>query len=591
MTDNDNQPELTPAEQHQQDLARVERQLDVTDVARKVTSIFGGNGFFARTDFEGHELNIMIDMVLNANPADLESAGDNLWNARKALRDAAEELRTNIKDVHWEGTSGEAFRDFGRALADHADQLGTFADIAATQIRVAGTGLASVRSSMPERDTRIIKHNAKTMPLPERIDTNPDFVAAKKVEKNRQEAINQMNRLASFYAVSEQTLAGQEPPKFSRALNADVPRPTGEVIDDPSVTRRHSRTLSESPRNGTVSERREGPQVTGDSRRPETVGVPPVVTPERNPSLELDSVAPPAAPPTTPNSVPPVAPSPVPIGGPPAAPGPPTAPPVLGTPPGRFGPGPSAPSPTVSKATGGPGLGGGKTMAGGTSGYPGTQGRPGIAGGGPSATGGPTPAGRPTGPVGSGSSASPMGRANPPGMGPAMGGQGTMAGRGGTAGQQMAGRSSSVPPGSRVGRDGIVGGTPQRAPGGANGPRIPKGNVVGGEGRTAARPVTARPGSGGVVGAGPVTGASRASGGTPSSHGVVGKPKTGNGSNPRPGQGGFTTGGAGLVGGRPGQTPSGSERDRTESARPDYLVEDEETWTAQRRNAGPPVIE
>ncbi|QDY79326.1 WXG100 family type VII secretion target [Streptomyces qinzhouensis] len=589
MTDNDKQPEPTPAEQHEKDLARVERQLDVTDVARKVTSIFGGNGFFARTDFEGHELNIMIDMVLNANPADLESAGDNLWNARKDLRDAAEELRTNIKEVHWEGASGEAFRDFGRALADHADQLGTFADIAATQIRVAGTGLASVRSSMPERDLRLIKHNAKTMPLPERIDTNPDYVAAKKVEKNRQEAINQMNRLASFYAVSEQTLAGQEPPTFSKVLNADVPRPSGEVIDDPSVIGRRPRGLSESPRNGTASERREGSRGTGENRRPETVGAPPLGTPERNPSMELDSAAPP---PTTPNSVTPVAPSPGPIGGPPTVPGPSTVPPVPGASPGKFGPGPSALSPTVSKATGGPGLGGGKAVAAGAGGHPGAQGRPGIVGGGPSATGGSNPTGRPTGPMGGGSAASSTGRANPPGMGSAMGGQGPMTGRGGTAAQPMGGRTPSSSAGSRAGRDGIVGGTPQRAPGGASGPRIPRGNVVGAEGQTAARSGTARPGQAGVVGAGPVTGASRATGGgTPSSHGVVGRPKAENGSFSRPGQGSFTTGGAGLVGGRPGRNPSGSEGDRTESARPDYLTEDEETWTAQRRNAGPPVIE
>ncbi|MGV9316522.1 hypothetical protein ACWDR0_30695 [Streptomyces sp. NPDC003691] len=570
MTDHDAQPELTPAEQREEDLARVDRQLDVTDVARKVTSIFGGNGFFARTDFEGHELNIMIDMVLNANPADLESAGDNLWNARKALRDAAEELRTNIKDVHWEGASGEAFRDFGRALADHADQLSTFADIAATQIRVAGTGLASVRNSMPERDLRLIKHNAKTMPLPERVDTNPDFVAAKKVEKNRQEAINQMNRLASFYAVSEQTLAGQEPPKFTKVLNADVPRPRGTDFLPPSRSTRTA--ISGSPESRPARNRSGEPTATGERPRAEVGMIPPSI-PGRDPSMQIDSVAPPAAPPTTPNGTPPVVTSPPSVGSPPTAQHPPVIPPVIGTPPGKFGPGPSGPGENAVKATGGPGLGSGKASAGGTSGQPSAQGRPGIIGGGSPTSTGPSPAGRPAGPVGGGGTSAPMGRANPMGMGPAAGGQGPMAGRGGTAGQPVTGRGASTTAGSRTGRDGIVGGTPQRTTAGPNASRIPRGTIVGAEGQGATRPVTARPG--GAVGTGPITGA----------------PRTGTGSTSRPGQAGFTTGGTGLVGGRPGRNPSDGERDRSESTRPDYLTEDEETWTAQRRNAGPPVID
>ncbi|MFJ8233833.1 hypothetical protein ACIQ9E_28350 [Streptomyces sp. NPDC094448] len=570
MTDNDNQPELTPAEQHQQDLARVERQLGVTDVARKVTSVFGGNGFFARTDFEGHELNIMIDMVLNANPADLESAGDNLWNARKELRDAAEELRANIREVHWEGASGEAFRDFGSALADHADQLGAFADIAATQIRVAGTGLASVRSSMPERDMRIIKHDAKTMPVPERVDTNPDFVAAKKVEKNRQEAINQMNRLASFYAVSEQTLAGQEPPKFSKELKADVPRPRGN--DFLPLERSTNTAISGSPGSRPVRKRSSQPTVKGEGPGVE-IGVLPPTIPGRDPSMQIDSVVPPT--PLTPNGAPPITASPPPVGTSPTTQTPPMNPPVLGVVPGKFGPGPSGPGPNLVKATGVPGQGGGRASASGSSGHPSAQARPGIIGGGSSASGGSSSAGRPAGPASSGGTSTPMGRANPTGPGPTAGGQGPMAGRGGPAGQPGVGRSGSPTGGSRMGRDGIVGGTPQRATGGLNGRHIPNGTVVGAVGPSATRAVTARPGQAGVVGTGPISGA----------------PRAGTGPTSRPGQGGFTTGGTGLVGGRPGRTPSDSERENSESTRPDYLTEDEETWTAQRRNAGPSVID
>ncbi|MEU3602500.1 hypothetical protein ABZ714_27875 [Streptomyces sp. NPDC006798] len=580
MTDNDKEPELTPAEQHKQDLARVQAQLGITDITRAVTSVFGGNGAFARTDFEGHALNAMIDMVETANPADLENAGDNLWLARKALSDAAEELRTNVGKVHWEGQSGEAFRDFGKALADHADKLSTFADIAATQIRVAGTGLASVRSSMPERDNRLIKHDAKTMPVPERVDTNPDYVAAKKAEQNRQEAINQMNRLASFYAVSEQALAGQEAPKFDRVLKADVPPPIGRRTEPPT-RQRSVGTISGTPETSSVSDRRSEAVVNGERPRSEVPGAPPSSPPGRGPSMELDSVAPPAAPPMNPNSAPPPTITPGPGGVPPVVQTPPMGPPVVATPPNTFKPGPGgSPPPVVSKSISGPGQGGQNHVTSrGAQGQPYGPGRqPVIGGAPPSSTGVSNPVGRPTGPMGSGGQQSPMGRANPMATGPAAGGQGPITGRGGQPAQPMAGRPNTPSAGSRAGRDGIVGGTPQRAAGGTNASRIPRGTIVGADGPSSARPVT-RP-QPGVIG-----------GGAQSVNGVVGAPRSGSIAGSRGSRGNFTTGGAGLVGGRAGRTPSDREEERSESTRPDYLTEDEETWTAQRRNAGPPVID
>ena len=54
---------------------------------------FGGPvRLFGKTDFEGHQLNDMIDLVENANPEHLTTAGHALFNARDAIRDAAKEL-------------------------------------------------------------------------------------------------------------------------------------------------------------------------------------------------------------------------------------------------------------------------------------------------------------------------------------------------------------------------------------------------------------------------------------------------------------------------------------------------------------------
>ncbi|MGW5678936.1 hypothetical protein ACWEV4_28330 [Streptomyces sp. NPDC003860] len=590
---------LTPEEQEKQDLAQAQAQNVFTDVTLFVGSVFGGNGPHARTDFEGHDLNVMVDLVENAKPVDLENAGESLRKARDDLKKAGRELEAEIGKVQWEGESAEAFREFGKALAAHADGLGTFAGIAGTQITAAGMGLASVRSSMPPRDTRLVRHDVRKMPMPQQVDTNPDYVAAKKAEQDRQEAINQMNRLASYYAVSEQTLAGQEAPKFEKILKADVPPPAVKRGFPPSTSRS---TVPESSTASVQPARKYGDESRPRGDRPtEIPGMPPSANVERDPATVIDSVAPPAVSPSTNlNSAPPLTPvSPVapptgPTSTPPVAPISPVGP-LTGPVTAKTG-GPVPTSPVVSKATGGPGKTGGAPPFTAT-GQPGVPGRPSITGNPTTATPSTNgPVGRPSGPMTAGPSSSqgPVGRPSGPGTGgPYTGSQQPMTGRPSTAGGPMQGQPATgrTGGGTRQGQ-GIVGGTPQRTAGSPSGARVPKGTVIGAEGPGANRATQGRPGQSGVVSANPMGNANRPTGrGTPSVNGVVGAPRQQSGVNPRPGKSGFTTGGSGLVGGRPGQKRSDKESDDNESTRPDYLTEDEETWTARRRDTTPPVIE
>ncbi|MGW4034233.1 hypothetical protein ACWEFL_33895 [Streptomyces sp. NPDC004838] len=597
MTDNDEQ-ELSPEAQREQDLARVQSQLGVTDLTQKITSVLGGffgnsgPGPFARTSFEAHELNAMIDLVENSNPADLETAGTALWNARDALRDAAKELKDYVEKVEWKGESGNEFRSFGRSLAEHAGTLASFADVAGTQITVAGTGLASVRNSMPARDTRVVKRDVNAIEAQKRVEGNPEFDEAVKVEKNRQEAINQMTRLASFYAVSEETLAGQEVPRFDRMLKADMLPPKARRVDPPA-TRSGSADFSRKSATRSTQERRTDTVHPAEAPRTEVTGTAPTA-PERNTSMEIDSVAAPPAVSPAPNPTPTVPQATGPGG---AAPG--MVPPIGGvTNPVTGKAGPGAGVAAVPRAGGSPGAGavGRAGAAGGgapVAGHASAAGRAGVVGGGSGAAGSASPVGRSTGPMGGAAGAGAAGRAGAVGGGAA--GQSPVAGRAGTAGQPMAGgrAGSGTSAGSRTGRaDGIVGGTPQRATGGSTGSRMPRGTVVGGDGAAPGRPSAARQSQAGVVGANPAGNTPRPAGrGTPSANGVVGTPRPG-GTNSRSGTGGFTAGGTGLAGGRPRQNQTGDGDDeRSGSARPDYLTEDEETWATRRRDAVPPVIE
>ncbi|AXG80610.1 hypothetical protein [Streptomyces paludis] len=553
--------------QRADDNARVDIRNSQIDIARSMASStpdFSGGGQgqgrgggpapgpFASTSFEGHDLNEMISLVNSANHADLVSAGQALWAARDALKDAASELKDYVDAVDWTGQASDSFESFGKALTTHALSLSDFADVAGTQIAAAGSGLAEVRTAMPPGDSRLVRKKVEDFQIIEKTSTNKDYAEAVKVEAHRQEAINQMYRLASFYAVSEETLAAQQPPEFGERAPGEVPRPKGGVDPGPgaaasaqaavlqgaatpqSASGRAEIAAAGVPRSGSpesvlVSSPGKGidavPDGTGIVPRGEASSLPGGST-----SLEINSVAAPANPTTN------------------ATPLPTST--ANGAPTSVSAPGFSPPYPSVNPAQGAAVRSSGPAGAASTSR---ATGRAPIGGSGNSAGGRPGVAG--SGPVGMG--------------------------RGGAAGQTpAAGRPGPV------GRQGVVGGSP-RAAGGSAGSRMPRGTVVGGEGNALGRAPSGGIGQRGVVGANPAKGAARPGGrGTASSNGVVGTPRGGSKSGA-----GFTQGGAGLVRGPAGRKDDKNEPESTGSSRPDYLTEDEETWTGKRRGAVPPVVE
>ncbi|MGW7728881.1 WXG100 family type VII secretion target [Streptomyces canus] len=171
---------------------------------------------------------------------------------------------------------------------------------------------------------------------------------------------------------------------------------------------------------------------------------------------------------------------------------------------------------------------------------------------------------------------------------PSIGGAGTGAVGGGTAGGGVGGGA------------GFVGG----AVDGAAGAGAARGGMVGRAAAGAgAGGMAGRAGAGGVGGAGAAKGGAGRVGGTARGGVVGGTPKSGAGA----GRG--TAGGSGLhssrgaagkgasavrkggIAGAPGsRTGRRKEDEQHEGERPDYLVEDEETWTPQT-NAAPRVIE
>ncbi|MFF4084319.1 hypothetical protein ACFYZN_33715 [Streptomyces sp. NPDC001777] len=536
MSDSKN-PEPTSKEQRAQDQQRIQGQLIATDINRQAQSVMDAfsswrSGPSGRTSFEGHELNAMIDLIESSDPEHLEDAGAALLKARTAIKSAAKELGDFIKGVDWEGESGTAFRDWGNGLVAHAMQLGDFAETAGTQITVAGTGLASVRKSLPPRDSRLVRKSVEEIETPKRIDGNPEYAEAVKVEKDRQEAINQANRLASYYAVSAETLAAQEPPRFKKKLDVAMPRPRGlkERPLDPSNSSAGSGPAGE-------SRAKEGSQYvaaasavvaeatgTGGQAVPERFETVPV--PDRSTSTEIDSVTVPQSPVTVPDT--------------------PPAPPSTGP----TGPSTSPPLPVANSFVNPVADSSRRSPI--STGLPRTIGQPGNGG-----------------PVANGRTGAPVGRPPMLGGGPVPG----VPGRPGGSGNQS----------PFVGRPGVIGGGPAASASGQSGPPVGRANgIVGG---TPQRPAPGTDASGkgrgvprgAVIGSGGTNKAPRPSGrGTPSANGVVGVPRRG-ASRKESTAKGFTPGGAGLVRGTVDRQGSGDEDRNSNSLRPENLTENRDT--------------
>lgn len=459
----------------------------VDDAVNKAVVISPGSlsspGGFGKTSFEGYDLNAMIDIVESANPETLENAATALVDARDAINDAANELSRNLGDVDWEGEAHTAFYTWGMNLTTTALALAGYTDEVGTQVLAASAGLASVRKSMPPRDSRIDPKKPEDIPTPKRVEGNEEYTAAVTAEKNRQEAINQMYRLASFYTVSSGMMELAEEPTFPKMPDVGVPEPENFT------------PIKEKPRHGSFSAAsgagttrhhsvdtmldRPGAETSQSSARS---GGQPVGIPEQHVGTEIDSIG------TLPLQD--------------------SARPTTVTPPQTAGPGatpagtvPSfAPTgvPPVSKGSAGraPGFGG----VPGNRAQAAAQGRVGGMPGG-------TSAGRTgTGPVGQagrtaaagksgGRTTGPMGRSVVGGM-PKTGGQ--SAGRpGGVSRGPTTGMGATNPGRPVAGRtgDGVIGGRPVTgSAAGAGGSKLPRGTVVGGEAASTSRAAGERPG-------------------------------------------------------------------------------------------------
>ncbi|UNZ17061.1 hypothetical protein [Streptomyces sp. 891-h] len=551
-------------------------------------------GSSGTTDFEPYRLNQMVDLVEDASPQDLEDVGDALWDAARAIRKAAEELKTYFDGVEpdWKGEAKEQFSKWATGLHRDTLKLSEYAGAAGTQLKAAGFGLSMVKASMPKRDPEEDKVFGPY--LPPKI-TSKSTPKAREREKNRQEAIQQMNKLSSYYKVALTNIQAAEKnkPVFGTMPDVGVPPASrGDFLPSPPGGAGGGRDGAAAPHAAgspaTATPHAAAPYVPhGDEGVSRVDSVAPhyrpqaPVLPEASVGTDIDS-APPAPvvkpmEPGTPPQMPPTTSQPgLPPGGPPS-PGPVIVPPGS-APPGRVGPGrvgPTGPGPQRPYVP--PPMNPGRT---GQTGPTGPVGRPGPMRPGP--VGPVPPPGQAGRQAGNNNGPRPLGRPGMMGVPPATTGP-TTGGRGTNSGAPRA-----------VQRGGIVGGTPNQSGSGAkpSASQRPQGTVIDGQGTPAARRLTgmAPPvnalGSGGVGGTG--GGRSEKNRRRPSDrNGIVGEPRDGTG-NQEPDPRRSIPGGSGLVIG--GQTSS-PKKQRETPRRTDPSSEEGQKRPTGQRGSVPPVIE
>ncbi|MER5357767.1 hypothetical protein [Streptomyces sp. NPDC002785] len=512
------------------------------------------NACYNTSNFEHASYQDMLNMVRGVNATEIMSRGTALVDAQTEIEKIGTELKEHVGRTTWKGAGGDAFREWGNDFAKETLKLADYAGAAGTSLQTAGQALSEV--------AKVIQGHPDAVQMCF-ADEKKEKARIAAVETARNEAIPQMNKLASYYLMAQQSISSQEEPNFK-------PLPS-EVVPDMPVDGGKARYATPGSYSGSTDSGTGAQNGSTSTVGHQYTTVRPDATPSSPDGTSVvhtpqHATAVPGAPDNTGTNIDTVT--------MPQTPTPTTVPPTGGLPPqGPSGGGHQTPLPPVvmPPRTGpfGPGGGPGRTS--------------------------------PTGPGGK----SDIGRVRPPTINPDRGGVESVRPPVGTPGR--GGIEGVRPPMTTRTDTGVHGGTPAQGRTGVGPVRgTARGTVIGGEKPTGHGMM---PGHGG---GGPGMAGGRSGGGGPGSGsqrlvtepgGTVRAPR---GTQPGAGRE-FTPGGTGLVRESPrtggamggpmgGSMGGGSQGTRGRSQRrdggnPGYLAEDEETWATGDDGVVPPVID
>ncbi|WP_405013179.1 WXG100 family type VII secretion target [Kitasatospora sp. NBC_01539] len=517
-------------------------------------------------DFGANTHEDLVAMVDGADPVAVMQIGQRLLLAAQKMDEVSNELHAHMGGLDWQGDAADSFKNWGGNVSKSTMELASYSRTAGTYMATAGETLSEVKSGMPgvpTDDMEIVRRYeaqpntavtvggfiAGGMALPgigtvvggwaagkvaDMVDSDwvtPEEANAAQTRINQAhaDATQQMAKLGQSYDQSISRLSQAQPPIFPPPPGADISRGGSENVSVGGGSTGGGTGGSFSPAQMPSWSPPSGSQQVPTGSTHPTPVTPGQVTPLPNVGVNIPSTG---------------------IDHVPASP----------TLPSPSGPG------LPGGGVGGGGLGTGGGLGGGGGGVGGLPGGtiPGGLGGG--LGGGRGGAGGLGGGRGAGSTTGAGGAGRAGGSVTGAGGAGAGARAGGTAG------AAGAAGGAQAGRSGApgMGGMPHAGGAGGAGAKGGAGGARGGAGGLVGR-------SGGAVGGrrGPSAGGEFTQGGT----GLRGRAERG--TDGRAGHGGMGAGHGGAAG----------RKDKNRGNRPDYLTEDEDTWTSGGGPVNPGVIE
>ncbi|MFJ1549100.1 WXG100 family type VII secretion target [Streptomyces sp. NPDC088246] len=172
------------------------------------------NACYNTSDFEHASYQDMLNMVSGVNATEIMSRGTALVDAQTEIEKIGTELKEHVGRTTWKGAGGDAFREWGNDFAKETLKLADYAGTAGTSLQTAGQALSEV--------AKVIQGHPDAVQMCF-ADEKKEKARIAAVETARNEAIPQMNKLASYYLMAEQSISSQEEPNFKPLPKEVVP--------------------------------------------------------------------------------------------------------------------------------------------------------------------------------------------------------------------------------------------------------------------------------------------------------------------------------------------------------------------------------
>ncbi|MFC9925030.1 hypothetical protein [Streptomyces sp. NPDC127190] len=192
----------------------------------------------AHTDFESMTHEQLAAMLDSASTAGASHLSTKLAKAATTITKIGDDLMQHVKNLEWQGEAGDAFRDWGGQTASATLRLGEYAAVASSWMGTVSQAISEAKAAMPDvSETTQAKtdlanahatiaaakqpgaHNDPDAQQQARTAKADATAAQQRIEAARGEAIQQMRKLAQTYEYSAQQVNSVTPPTFSPPSN------------------------------------------------------------------------------------------------------------------------------------------------------------------------------------------------------------------------------------------------------------------------------------------------------------------------------------------------------------------------------------